>query len=635
VLIAGAVLTGAEIDVILGAKQQAPGDEVGHGTHVTSIAAGNGGQNPHTPYSGMAPGAKLVFARVTRDASDSIENDDLVHGVEFLFDRGDAEKKPISVNLSLGSDFGPHDGTFLWETALASYVGPDKPGHALVVAAGNSGSIVETPIHQSVHVADGSRVRVPVTTGGATNGSVQVWVSMRDGATLNVGLDGPDGQWIAPIGDGQDAGRSQSGYNAGVVNGASAQNSQVPKGSRGAYVAWSGAWPGGDYNIVLEGQGTADLYLQAGGDAGSGTSKPTAFTAGVREGTINLPATHPSVLAVGCTVNRPKWVSIDKAEVSLHVPLLDEVGGQALPGHPSRVLADGEICWFSSAGPTVTGVPKPEISAPGGLVVAAMAKQATPGTPGSIFTNPSCPPATKGGDPDPKCLQVDPYHGVAVGTSMSAPLVAGAVALLFERDPTLTQDKIVALLQAGAHAFRGASPYDDQGGPGELDVAGALDALEQMKSPKAFLPSYDKSWVTLSADYAAADGSTPLTVILELRTADGKHRADLLGDRLQSVVKLDGQPTNPIAITRRAPGVYTYVVDVPPGLGGSSLTLGATFDGNDIVPPKTIPIATDIWSSEYATVPKGGCTAAGARPEPGTFALALLGLLLLKARSRR
>lgn len=635
-LVAGAVLNADEINTVLVNQQRGPTDPIGHGTHVTSIAAGNGG--PTRRYSGVAPRAGIVFVRVTRDASDAIENDDLIRAVQFIYDRADFEKQPVAVNLSLGSDFGPHDGTFLWENVLASYVGPDKPGHALIVAAGNSGSIAESPIHQSVHVARGSTLRVPIATGGASNGSIQVWVTMRQGAGLAVGLDGPDGNWISPVSDGNQGAKNTSGYNAGVVNGSSAQGGggPVPKGSHGAVVLWQGTWPAGQYEVVLEGEGTADLYLQAGGDA-TGGSRPASFVSGVREGTINLPATHPAIISVGCTVNRVNWTSIDKAQVALHVPLLDGVGGMPLVGAAPRNLQDGEMCWFSSAGPTVTGVPKPEIASPGGLVVAAMSGQAQPGSRGSIFTNPSCPPLKKGGAADPKCLQIDANHGVAVGTSMSAPLVAGAVALLFQVDPTLTQDKVLALLQAGAHAFRGDAPFQDQSGPGELDVLGSLDALERMHDPKAFMPSADTSWITLSAAYVAADGSTPLTAIVELRTADGQHGADLLGDRLQAAVKLDGTPMVPPAILRRGPGVYTYTVQPPAGYGGRRLSLGATFDGVDIVAAKTVPIAADVWASQYPTSAKGGCDVARHEPRRGAsglggFALALGGLAFARRR---
>ena len=54
-------------------------------------------------------------------------------------------------------------------------------------------------------------------------------------------------------------------------------------------------------------------------------------------------------------------------------------------------------------------------------------------------------------------------------------------------------------------------------------------------------------------------------------------------------------------------GVWSFVVQPPAGLGGSSITLGATFDGEPIVVPKRVLIATDVWSAEYATTASGGC----------------------------
>src|SRR5262249_42750521 len=147
-----------------------------------------------------------------------------------------------------------------------------------------------------------------------------------------------------------------SDYNSGVINGSSVGDSPVPQGSHGAVIVWSGKWSAGLFDATLEGEGTVDLFVQGTGDA-----QNTGFTSAVRAGTVSLPATHPSVISVGCTVNRPKWTSIGGAEVGLHVPLLDGPGGLPLPGTPppSRDLTDGEVCWFSSAGPTVTGVPKP------------------------------------------------------------------------------------------------------------------------------------------------------------------------------------------------------------------------------------------------------------------------------------
>ncbi len=601
----GAVFSSEDIDALIAnPTQTGPVDEVGHGTHVTSIAAGTGSSRT---FSGIAPGATLVVARVTRNNADAIENDDLLRGVSFLFDRADALGKPAVVNLSLGGDFGPHDGTLLWEKTLASFVGPDHPGRALVVAAGNSGSIIDTPVHESVRVTESTTMRVPVSTSGASAGGVQVWITLRPGAKLSIGLDGPDGTWISPVDEGNQVGKNQDGYNAGVIYGSSLPGSPIPADSRGAIVVWSGAWPSGVYWVTLQGEGTADLFLQTTGDAAS--SRPAGFAAGVREGTINLPATEPSLIAVGCTMNRPRWTSIAGGPVTLHVPALDSIGGKPASGNEVREPQDGEMCWFSSAGPTVTGVPKPEISAPGGAVAAAMSAGATPDKASSIFYDPRCPKVSDGQPPDPRCLQIDARQAIAVGTSMSAPAVAGAVALLLQRDPTLTQGSVTALLQAGAHPFRGAAPFEDQGGPGELDVVGALDALDQMKNPVLALPDAAKSWVTLGADYLAADDSTPLRAIVELRTKDGAHRADLFEpSRLHAAIALDGEPLPEPTMIRKGPGLYTFDVRVARGHGGSIVSVGATFDGAPIVAAKSVPVASDIWTASYGSHAHGGCS---------------------------
>ncbi len=654
-VIAGRVFSKQDLDDLLvridngfcnekSGKKCAPSDEIGHGTHVAGIAASTGAKGGR--YPGIAPKSDVVFVRVTRGASDGIENDDLVRAVQFMFDRSDAEKRPMVVNLSLGSDFGPHDGTFLWEQAIASQVGPDHPGRAVVAAAGNSGSIVETPIHQSVRVTPGARMRVPIRTSGADSGSVQVWVTLRPKADLRIGLEGPDGEWIAPVEPGRQNGKNTNDYNAGVIYGAKLEKSPIPESSRGAVVVWQGKWPSGTYYVTLEGSGMAELYMQGLGDASLGGDRPASFTYGVREGTINLPATHPSIIGVGCTVNRPRWSSIAGADVGLKVPVLDREGGLPIQraittqqeGPTHRDLADGEVCWFSSTGPTAAGVPKPEISAPGALVVSALSRTAKPGSPGSVFTSATCP-ATKAGGADKRCLQIDDTHGIAIGTSMSAPVVAGVVALLLQADPTLTQDKVLALLQAGAHRFRHSGAYDDQGGPGEVDALGALDALDQMQNPALHLPALEQSWISLSSDYVAADGSTPMTAIVELRTADGAHRGDFFdAQRLQPVLLVDGKPVNPApTLIRRGPGVWFFVWDPPPGHGGSRATFGATFDGAPIVAPRTVPIAPDRWTAVYPSHAKGSsCTASpGSASSAASAALvAIAGVALVRRRRR-
>jgi len=645
VMFGHAVFSGADLEKLLGDGAVTPyeTDTVGHGTHVASIAAGNGGTAG--TYVGLAPKATLVIARITTGEGETISTSDLLTGVQFLFNRADAMNKPIAVNLSLGSDFGPHDGTMAWEQALAAYVGPNHPGRALTVAAGNSGDITAQGVHASVYVPPGDTRSIPinVTHAGtdAGGGQVQVWITMRGDADLAVGIDGPGGTWVAPVSANQSGGVSLDaglGYQAGVDNGSSAAMGMIPSDSHSAIALWGGDFPAGTYAITLTGHGVADLYVEGIGDVLNGDG--VGFVDPVREGTINLPATSSGLIGVGCTVNRSEWTSIDNGLVSASIGPLDSRGGYAVDGGTYLMPVSGDVCWFSSAGPTVTGVPKPEISAPGGLVIAAMSGWAQPTGPAaslnSIFTNSGCPSLTDGGPSDPRCMEVDATHAVSAGTSMSAPQAAAAAALLFQRDPTLTQDEIVGLLQAGAHPFRTGTPrFEDQGGPGELDVQGSLDALDQMQDPALALPSKAASWITLSADELTADGSTPLTAIVELRTADGAHRANLFNaTRLAPVVQLDGSNLSQLPVMeRRAPGVWIYTVTAPPGLGGHTLSLGASFDGEPIVTPKVVAIATDVWTASYPSTAAGSCNAG--RGQAGGVAWPWVGIAIALGLRRR
>lgn len=631
----GAVWAAADIDAqIQSATTSAlPGDDIGHGTLVASCAAGGG-----LTYRGVAPRAGLVVSRIVLADGSMVGGDDLLRGVAFLYNRAAAMNQPIAVNLSIGTDFGPHDGTTDWEQALAAFVGASYPGRALVAAAGNSGSIADTPIHQQVHVNRTTVVRVPLLTTSfqgdtVQDGGVQVWVALHPGADMSVGLDGPDGTWLAPVADGATAsvGTAGSAYSATIYNGSQAPGGDVPATSRGAEIIWQGTWPAGTYAITLSGSGTADLYASFTGSADEYGSGSDGFVDAVRDGTINLPATNPTILSVGCTMNRTLWAS------------LGGLSGLPLSTFPSPYIgASGEPCWFSSAGPTLTGVAKPEIMAPGAAIVGALSSQAPASSQSSIFYGSGSCPAD-----NPTCLEADATHGVALGTSFSAPLVAGAAAILLQLDPTLTQDLVAAALTGGAHRLRASAPFDDQAGPGELDIPGALAVIQTRQSGAIALPSRAESWLALSADPCLADGSTPFEAVLELRTARTGTAAPAPAGgfdttRLAPIVTVDGAPYEGTAtLASAAPGAWLFTVRLPAGLGERTLTLGATFDGVEIVNPQSVPIAVDATIEESVPTVAGGCAVA-ARGQVDGLGLVdsyramgcLLGLLALRTRRR-
>ena len=56
-----------------------------------------------------------------------ISDADIVRAAQFLFARAEELGSPAVLNLSLGSNFGAHDGSSALERALSELIGPDQP----------------------------------------------------------------------------------------------------------------------------------------------------------------------------------------------------------------------------------------------------------------------------------------------------------------------------------------------------------------------------------------------------------------------------------------------------------------------------------------------------------------------------
>jgi serine protease AprX len=111
-------------------------DDNGHGTHVSSIAAGEGEANPL--YVGVAPGAALVGVKVL-DSTGSGTFSKVIKGINWVVNNKDNYGIEI-LNLSLGAA-GCSDGTDSLSQAVNNAV---AAGIIAVVAAGNRGPITCT-----------------------------------------------------------------------------------------------------------------------------------------------------------------------------------------------------------------------------------------------------------------------------------------------------------------------------------------------------------------------------------------------------------------------------------------------------------------------------------------------------------
>ncbi|MFZ5824219.1 MAG: S8 family peptidase [Bacillota bacterium] len=132
-----------------------------------------------------------------------------------------------------------------------------------------------------------------------------------------------------------------------------------------------------------------------------------------------------------------------------HDPFVISVG--AVDDAGTRSLTDDFAKEWSSAGETLDGHMKPDITAPGAHVTAYMPT-------GSLRTK----------APD---NIVDHSYFRMGGTSMAAPVVSGSVALLLEARPDLTPNQVKWLLTKTARTYQG----QPSGTPGALDIWEAIN----------------------------------------------------------------------------------------------------------------------------------------------------------------
>jgi subtilisin family serine protease len=572
----------------------APNDNDGHGTHVAGIAAGNGGLSKK--FVGVASGADLIIVRAS-DPNGAVDEGAAVLGAKFVFDKAAEAGKAAVVNMSLGTQYGAHDGTSAFERGLSELaVGK---GRAIVVAASNEGGL---PIHTSVRVTPGVPYRIPFRLYGSdghgakySSAQVFVWINARDRGDLRVGVRGPDGElWMDPVEKGH-ALETKPIDNVRVIVSNENVSTLESRDTSGAIVWLSGALPVGDLELELLGDTAAEMWLQGSGQAIDGPGMPLFTRGGQVEGTIGVPASAAGLISVGSVSARTGYTKRDGTRYTI----------------PDVEL--GTRSYFSSAGPAANGVLKPDLLAPGHFVISSLARNAFLAVPNGTFD-------------DDQVIDAD--HAALAGTSMSSPFVAGAVALLFQKDPTLTQEDVRALLQAGARPLaddpaQGGSLRDYAKGAGILDIPRAIAALDRKAAP----PRASSLFMRFGASYLAADGGLPLSVLVLARDSDGLP-ADVEGGLTASLTSAHVQAP----MEHPAVGLYRFSAAADKGLGGKTANIGVK---GSLSLSRSIPIAVDRWDARDGIHAGGGCAMSASESTPPLFAILLLTVPgIYRARSR-
>lgn len=114
-----------------------------HGTHSSSIAAGGYLGND---YYGMAPEADIVLCGLN-----SFSDAALIDACKYIIEYAKSEGKPCVINMSLGHNSGPHDGTDEFNLMLEELA---EEGVVFCIASGNEGDI-QIYLNKEFHPAEG------------------------------------------------------------------------------------------------------------------------------------------------------------------------------------------------------------------------------------------------------------------------------------------------------------------------------------------------------------------------------------------------------------------------------------------------------------------------------------------------
>jgi len=268
-------------------------DELGHGTAVAGVAAGNG-RSSGGREKGIAPNASLIIVKLGRRGSGAFSRTtEVMRGIKYIIDKARELFLPLSINLSYGTNDGSHDGNSLFEQYINDISGEWKT--VICVASGNEGN---SGHHYSAVIGSGETQDIPFSVSGMPRKIyMTLWKNFSDDMSFQ--LTNPNGSstgMILPT-------NRYSVFSLGntditVIYGQPTNYTEYQE----VYFLFEGRTNGIDagiwtLNAVGENSvdGRIDIWLPTVDDV----SSDTAFSFPDPNVTLTLPSTSESVISVG------------------------------------------------------------------------------------------------------------------------------------------------------------------------------------------------------------------------------------------------------------------------------------------------------------------------------------------------
>jgi subtilisin family serine protease len=452
-----------------------------HGTHVLATAAGSCYiTDSGSDYHGVAPDADIAIG------CGLLYDNCIIDGAKKIIDYAKEVGKPVVINMSLGDNVGPHDGSDDF-TASLNELAAEAP---IILASGNeadekcaitttfasSNTPVKTVItagndayyYYSSYGAkyntqgvgdidiwsdDATPIKVYLDVITKTNSSVPLYSLELTEAGAYVGNGTSYKYWLT--------GKPTSGttfdsyYTDGFMGGYTEVNKANGRYHAAVTVLLNPKSTGSSY-VAIRIEGTEGHKVFIYGEPGEtvfASNSYSGYTAGSDNGSISNMACGPNTISIGAYITRGTTANV------------------------------GKLCDFSSWGELYDGRVLPDIVAPGSNIYSALNSKLSR-TYQSYYERVAT--TTVGSTK---------YYWTAMeGTSMATPFATGVVALLLEANPNLTVEEIRSALTETA------TPMTTNGsGAGKVNALEAIKKVENSSSAlyTVLTPTHD---VTIASE---------------------------------------------------------------------------------------------------------------------------------------
>jgi subtilisin family serine protease len=461
-----------------------------HGTHVTGIAAGNGGAT-NSLYRGVAFDSEIVLVS-TKNRTDT----EILDGIQYIFQQATIQNKPAVINMSLGKHVGPHDGTSAFDSVCNSIIGPGK---ILVGSAGNEGSkeihlsktftttnnfcysFIDNFLQNNLNTNGVSLIDVWGEVGKNFEISINVVKIVNNQIQLinytpyySTSVNNPSISTTLQDSD------TSSSVDVTQIEVLTETNSTNQKPHAMIFINNSAQDDNNHYILfeIKSSNGTVNSWITPLNPDLTNSNRPVEFTnfgsanTSFVDGDTNMTVgevggTGNSIISVGAYTSKNTWTSFSGQSQSLNLP------NQNTP----NVL--NQIADFSSKGPTADGRIKPDITAPGNILASSVSRFDS----NYLFTSPRTISGLTDGTNNW-------FFGMMEGTSMSSPMVAGIIALWLQANPNLTVAQIKTILQntsiTDSFTGTGSAIPNNTWGRGKINAYTGIQYINQFLNVDTF-----------------------------------------------------------------------------------------------------------------------------------------------------